>query len=100
MVRAQMARAGGVMGDVFCLHFMERAHKIQNPAVHNGAACLLRGRHFLMPMIDMGLGTSVYSLNPLLSTRSSSSHCVDMKSGDLSFVREGIKGFLTSTEGQ
>lgn len=53
-----------------------------------------------MPMIDTVLGTSVYSLNPLPSTLSISSHCVEMKSGNLSFVREGIKGFLTSTEGQ
>lgn len=53
-----------------------------------------------MPMIDMVLGKSVHSLNPLPSTLSISSHCVDVESENLSFEREGMKGFLTSTEGQ
>lgn len=53
-----------------------------------------------MPVTDTVLGTSVYSLNPFPSVLSISSHCVDMKSGNLSFVREGMKGFLISTEGQ
>lgn len=43
---AQMARAVGMMQDVFHLHFIEGAYEIQNPAVRIGSVCLLKGQHF------------------------------------------------------
>lgn len=52
-----------------------------------------------MPMIDMVQAHLCTHLT-LPSTFSISNHCLDMKSGNLSFVREGIKSFLTSTEEQ